>query len=106
MGVRKDKLRVNIDRKKIESFGLDAQQILNPSKVPILIFQLVSVKDQMNETTIRIAGKFKNTKDIEDVVISNRDGRAIYLKDVATVIDGIKELKPSAVIMLPPRSAC
>ncbi|MFT3912117.1 MAG: efflux RND transporter permease subunit [Ferruginibacter sp.] len=37
------------------------------------------------------AGKFKDPKDIEDVVISNRDGRAIYLKDVAVVIDGIKE---------------
>ena len=34
---------------------------------------------------------FKTTRDIEDVVITNRDGRAILLKDVAVVIDGIKE---------------
>ena len=91
MGGEERQIRVNIDRKKIESFGLDAQQILKAVESSNLDFPAGSVKDQSNETTIRLAGKFKNTNDIEDVVISNHDGRAVYLKDVATVIDGIKE---------------
>jgi HAE1 family hydrophobic/amphiphilic exporter-1 len=91
MGGEERQIRVNIDRKKMESFGLDAQQILNAVESSNLDFPAGSVKDQLNETSIRLAGKFKNTKDIEDVVITNQDGRAIYLKDVATVIDGIKE---------------
>ena len=60
-------------------------------KAPTWIFLRVRLKDESNETTIRLAGKFKDPKDIEDVVITSRDGRAIYLKDVAVVIDGIKE---------------
>ena len=91
MGGEERQIRVNIDRKKIESFGLDAQQVLKAIESSNLDFPAGSVKDESNETTIRLAGKFKNTKDIEDVVITSRDGRAIFLKDVAVVIDGIKE---------------
>ena len=90
-GGEERQIRVNIDRKKLELFGLDAQSALQAIKNSNLDFPAGSVKDESNETTIRLAGKFKNTKDIEDVVITNRDGRAIYLKDVAVVIDGIKE---------------
>ncbi len=91
MGGEERQIRVNIDRKKIEAFGLDAQQVLMAIESSNLDFPAGSVKSETTETTIRLAGKFKDTKDIGDVVITNRDGRAIYLKDIATVIDGIKE---------------
>jgi len=91
MGGEERQVRVNIDRKKLESFRLDAQQVLTAIESSNLDFPAGSVKDQSNETTIRLAGKFKEPKDIEDVVITNHDGRTIFLKDVAVVIDGIKE---------------
>ena len=91
MGGEERQIRVNIDRKKLESFGLDGQQVMAAIESSNLDFPAGSVKDLSNETTIRLAGKFKTARDIEDVVISNRNGRAIYLKDLAVVIDGIKE---------------
>lgn len=91
MGGEERQILVNIDRKKLESFGMDAQQVLKAVESSNLDFPAGAVKNESNETTIRLAGKFKNTTDIEDVVITSRDGRAIYVKDVATVIDGIKE---------------
>src|SRR5215470_14314552 len=91
MGGEERQIRVNIDRKKLESFNLDAQQVLKAIESSNVDFPAGSVKTQSNETTIRLAGKFKSVKDINDLVINNRDGRAIYMKDVAVVIDGIKE---------------
>jgi HAE1 family hydrophobic/amphiphilic exporter-1 len=91
MGGEERQIRVNIDRKKIESFGLDAQQVLQAIESSNLDFPAGSVKSEATETTIRLAGKFKDTKDIQDVIITSREGRAIFLKDVAVVIDGIKE---------------
>lgn len=91
MGGEERQIRVNADRKKLELFKLDAQQLLKAVESSNLDFPAGSVKSEANETTIRLAGKFKNTKDIEDVVLTNREGRAIFLKDVAVVIDGIKE---------------
>jgi HAE1 family hydrophobic/amphiphilic exporter-1 len=91
MGGEERQIRVNIDRNKMEAFGLDAQRILQAVENSNLDFPAGSVKNNAGETTIRLAAKFQTTKDIEDVVITYRDGQAIYLKDVATVVDGIKE---------------
>ena len=91
MGGEERQIRVNIDRKRLESFGLDAQQVLKAIETSNIDFPAGSIKDQSNETTIRLAAKFKSVKEIDDLVITNRDGRAIYMKDVAVVIDGIKE---------------
>jgi hydrophobic/amphiphilic exporter-1 (mainly G- bacteria), HAE1 family len=91
MGGEERQVRVNIDRKKLEAFGLDGQQVLKAIENSNLDFPAGSVKNEESETTIRLAGKFKNTTDVANVIITSRDGRAIYLKDVATVIDGIKE---------------
>jgi HAE1 family hydrophobic/amphiphilic exporter-1 len=91
MGGEERQIRVNIDRKKLESYNLDAQQVLKAIESSNVDFPAGSVKTQSNETTIRVAGKFKNVKEIEDLVITGRDGRTVYLKDVAMVIDGIKE---------------
>jgi hydrophobic/amphiphilic exporter-1 (mainly G- bacteria), HAE1 family len=91
MGGEERQIRVNIDRKKLESFGLDAQSVLKAIESSNLDFPAGSVKDLSNETTIRLAGKFKEPKDLGEVVVTNRDGRTIFLKDVAVVIDGIKE---------------
>ncbi|MFT3683263.1 MAG: efflux RND transporter permease subunit [Ferruginibacter sp.] len=91
MGGEERQVRVNINRKKLEAFNIDAQQVLSAIKSSNLDFPAGSVKTETNETAIRLAGKFKDPKDIENVVITNRDGRAIFLKDVAVVIDGIKE---------------
>ncbi|HEX7845276.1 MAG TPA: efflux RND transporter permease subunit, partial [Chitinophagaceae bacterium] len=91
MGGEERQIRVNIDRKKLEAFGLDASQVLQAVESSNLDFPAGSVKSESNETTIRLAGKFKNPTDIGDGVITNRDGSPIYVKDVAVVIDGIKE---------------
>jgi len=91
MGGEERQILVNIDRQKTESLGLDAQQILKAIEGSNLDFPAGSLKDQSNETTIRLAGKFKSTNDLEDLVITHHDGRAIHLKDLATVVDGIRE---------------
>jgi hydrophobic/amphiphilic exporter-1 (mainly G- bacteria), HAE1 family len=91
IGGEEKQIRVNIDRNKLEAYGLDAQQVLKAVETSNLDFPAGSVKNENNETTIRLAAKFQSVKDIEEVVVTSREGRSIFLKDVATVIDGIKE---------------
>jgi len=91
MGGEERQIRVNIDRKKLESYNLDAQQVLKAIESSNVDFPAGSVKTQSNETTIRVAGKFRDVNEISNLVITARDGRTVYLKDVAVVIDGIKE---------------
>jgi HAE1 family hydrophobic/amphiphilic exporter-1 len=91
MGGEERQIRVNIDRTKVERYGLDVQQVLKAIETSNLDFPAGSVKNGQGETTIRLAGKFKTADEIEAVVITDRDGKAIHLSDVAVVIDGIKE---------------
>ncbi len=91
MGGEERQVRVNIDRKKLESFGIDAQQVLRAIESSNVDFPAGSLKNESTETTIRLAGKFKSPEEISDLVITNKEGRSIYLKDIAVVIDGVKE---------------
>lgn len=91
MGGEEKQMRVNIDRKKLEAFNLDANQVLQALKSSNLDFPAGSVKNVEGETTIRLAAKFSQVEDISNVVITYRDGRAVFMRDVASVVDGIKE---------------
>jgi HAE1 family hydrophobic/amphiphilic exporter-1 len=53
MGGEERQIRVNIDRKKLESFGMDATQILKAIESSNLDFPAGSVKSEATETTIR-----------------------------------------------------
>jgi len=91
MGGEEHQVRVNVDRKKLESYGLDAKEVLTALNNSNLDFPAGSVKNESSEASIRLAGKFTDPADLENTVIANRNGSAIYVRDVATVIDGVKE---------------
>ena len=91
LGGEERQISVNVDRKKIESYGLDISQVLYAVENANVDFPAGAVKSAEQEITIRLAGKFRNAQDIADVTVTSRNGQTIYLKDVATVVDGIKE---------------
>ena len=41
--------------------------------------------------SVRILGEFKNTRDFENIIVSNRSDKIVYLKDVADVNFGYRE---------------
>lgn len=41
--------------------------------------------------TLRVEKEFKDPTELLDVVLSNRNGNLVYLRDVATVVDGLEE---------------
>ena len=61
-----------------------------------------------NTYSVRVQKEFTNANEMLDLVVATRNGKAIYLKDVATVKDGLQEryqevftnLQPGAMIMV------
>lgn len=47
---------------------------------------------------VRVPGEFKEVYEIEDVVVRETDGQAIYVRDVAEVIDGFEEVTSNSRI--------
>src|SRR5690625_6351180 len=44
-----------------------------------------------NSLNLRVNGEFVTTEEIGDVVLANREGRIVYLHEVATVRDGFAD---------------
>lgn len=51
------------------------------------------VDEGRNELTVRVKGKFTSLDTIANTLLTNRDGTAVYVKDVATVLDSHKEIR-------------
>ena len=53
-----------------------------------------AIKSERSQFLLRVEGKIKNNSELEKLVVrSNFSGQTIFLKDIATVIDGAEEKK-------------
>jgi multidrug efflux pump subunit AcrB len=71
-------------------------------RIPITAFQSVVANENTNTSggaitlgdgryQVRVPGEFINPDEIYGLVVSSFEGRAVYLKDLATVVDGFKD---------------
>ena len=71
-------------------------------RIPITRFQNVVVSENRNTSggaiilgdgryQLRVPGEFTTPEELFGLVVGNFDGRPVYLKDLATVVDGFKE---------------
>ena len=92
LGGTEREIKVNLDRNKLDGYGISpisVAQIINASN---LDFPTGRLKDNEGQVLIRLAGKFQNIQDIENLVIAYRaDESPIQLKEVAEVEDSYKD---------------
>src|SRR5690606_39184128 len=87
IGGQEREIQVNFDQRKLEGYGLSilqARQIIEASN---LDFPTGSVKTRDNATLIRLVGKYATVDELRNLVISEKEGVQIRLKDVADVQD-------------------
>jgi len=51
------------------------------------------VDEGRNELTVRVKGKYSSLDQIGSTLLTQQDGAAVYIRDVAAVIDGHKEIR-------------
>ena len=90
-GGQEREIRVEVDIDKLAYY-----------KIPITSLQHSVVSENQNTSggaitlgdgrfQVKVPGEFETPEEILSLVVATHDGRPIYLKDVATVVDGIKE---------------
>jgi len=84
-------IKVNVNRNKLATYGLSLAQVTQIVGSANLDFPTGKVKDQNDQITVRLAGKFASIDQLRELVIDSRPGGNIRLCDVAEVIDGAKE---------------
>lgn len=96
VGGREREIQVNIDRKKLEGYGLSILQVNQMIQMSNLDFPTGSLKTRENSTLIRLSGKYQTVEELRNLVISDKDGVQIRLSDVADVQDTQKDAEKIA----------
>lgn len=92
IGGEEREIRVNLDKDKINSYGLSILQVVQAVKMNNLDFPTGKVKDDDAQFVVRVAGKLNSLDQIRSLPVgTSRSGSAIFLKDVAEVIDGAND---------------
>ncbi|MFC2159083.1 efflux RND transporter permease subunit, partial [Acidobacteriota bacterium] len=85
-------IRVDVDRSALESLNLSMDRILMALRMENMNLPAGYVEERHSEFLVRTLGEFQNIDDIRNTVVgTTAQGGPIYLKDVAEVVDGLKE---------------
>ena len=91
IGGQEREIRVELDNQKLNAYGVSVLQVSQSLARENLDFPTGKVDENLNQYIVRLAGKFKSLDEIRAVVIASGPGGVIYLRDIATVVDGSRE---------------
>jgi hydrophobic/amphiphilic exporter-1 (mainly G- bacteria), HAE1 family len=93
LGGREREIRVNIDLEKLQSYSLTVPDVLKEVGKANLDFPTGKIDDRDRQFVVRLAGKFKNLEELKGLALrSSPSTGTVYLRDVAEVEDGFKEI--------------
>ncbi|MFT3675432.1 MAG: efflux RND transporter permease subunit [Chitinophagaceae bacterium] len=96
IGGQEREIQVNINATRLQAFGLSLAQVQNAVLSSNLDFPTGSVQTREQDVLIRLAGKYKTVEELRNLVILNKDGVQVRLKDVADVQDTQKDVEKLA----------
>lgn len=84
-------IQVNLDRRAMEARRITAQQVVSALQTENLNIPGGSVTNQGQTLLVRTPGNFAEPQDLASVIVDQRGPAAVYLRDVARVVDGFEE---------------
>jgi HAE1 family hydrophobic/amphiphilic exporter-1 len=91
-GTPNREVEIQVDPHKLEAHNLTLEQIGSILQTENLNSPVGNIKMGKLKYPVRVEGEFKESYQIEDIVLGNFNGQTLYLKDVATVKDSIAEM--------------
>lgn len=83
---------VDVDAKKLDAYQLTLDQIGNAISTSNFNLPAGSIKMGRIDYQLRIEGEFDESSEIRDLVVGSYQGNNIYVRDIATVKDTIKDI--------------
>jgi HAE1 family hydrophobic/amphiphilic exporter-1 len=92
VGGDKRQIAIEVNNDKLNHYGLSLLQVTQAIGQANMDFPTGKVKNQEENMTLRLAGKFASLDDIRGLVIASpANGSPIRVGDVATITDGLSE---------------
>ena len=90
-GVNDREIKVNVDLLKLEALEISFFEITNAISQENVSMSGGEILLGQTRRSIRTIGEFENIAQIKNIIIKSEEGKNVYLKDVADVIDGYTE---------------
>ncbi|HRH65877.1 MAG TPA: efflux RND transporter permease subunit [Bacteroidia bacterium] len=91
IGALEREIQINVDMIKMQAANLTMGDIQRAVQSENLTFPGGTVKSDGISRSLSVTGEFKNTDQIGNLVINSINGKPVYLKDIAQVIDSYHE---------------
>ena len=96
VGGRPDQIRIEPDPEKLSLYGITLAQLVGKIQDANRSFMAGRVRDADHSLTVAAGQTLHGIPDIGLLLISARDGRPVYVRDVANVVVGAKPLEQNA----------
>ena len=98
LGDAQRQIRIQIDPLKLRSYALGIDQVMNTLKGENVEVPGGALKQPNSELVVEIKSRVLHPKSFGDLIVANKNGAPIYLKQVATVEDSQAELESGAYL--------
>jgi hydrophobic/amphiphilic exporter-1 (mainly G- bacteria), HAE1 family len=93
LGGEEREIQVKIDQNKLKLYKISLYQIVEAINRSGIDLPAGKAHNETESNSVRLIGKFSTVDDIMNVLVAmTAPGMPVYVKDVATVIDGVKEV--------------
>ncbi|WP_151740052.1 efflux RND transporter permease subunit [Acinetobacter nosocomialis] len=96
LGDAKRQIRIKVHPEQLQSYGIGIDQVINTLKNENIEVPAGTLQQKNSELVVQIQSKVIHPFGFGDLVIVNKNGSPIFLKQVATVEDTQAELQSSA----------
>ncbi|MEG0949333.1 MAG: efflux RND transporter permease subunit [Bacteroidales bacterium] len=97
-GIPQREIKVYCDPQKLEAYGLSVETLSNLIAAENLNTPGGNLDIGSQTYSLRVQGEFSDAKQLENIVVGAKDGKTIYLRDVARVEDGPQERAQEAYV--------
>ena len=97
-GAPQREIQVYCDPNKLEAYGLTVAGISNVIAAENRNVPSGTVDIGSNAYSLRVEKEFTSAEQMLDVVVGHSNGRTVYLRDVARVVDGVEERYQEAYV--------
>ncbi|MDR1683261.1 MAG: efflux RND transporter permease subunit [Candidatus Symbiothrix sp.] len=91
-GAPKRYIYIDLDQNKLDAYNLSVEQIGQAVAANNLNLASGSVKMGKEQYQLRVQSEYVESSEINNIVVSNRNGKSIFVRDLASVRDTIRDI--------------
>jgi multidrug efflux pump len=95
-GINEKEIQINVNPHKLDALQLSFRDIENAVSSENVSISGGEIRMGDTRRAIRVIGEFEEVEEMEDIIVKNENGKIVYLKDLADVVDGYEEPKSFA----------